>query len=248
MRPQIQSRESKRDAVFVDLAGFTLVELLTVIAIVGILAALLLVVVSHAKERALRIRCTGNLHQLGIGLQVILSNDHGYPLEIENKYNNWFRQLEIEGVGLAKPQSNFMETGVWRCPSARWPLNYPTNAARFSYGYNSFGVLPVGSLTNSLGLLGHFDLVSSAWTPIGESEVPVPSDLIAIGEGHGFIFMRNERYDFGKDLLLPHRSKINSLFCDGHVESLALGFLFDDTNDAALVRWNCDHKPHHEKL
>jgi hypothetical protein len=38
------------------------------------------------------------------------------------------------------------------------------------------------------------------------------------------------------------------VFCDGHVESSSLYFLFEDTNDVALVRWNRDHQPHRENL
>ena len=45
-----------------------------------------------------------------------------------------------------------------------------------------------------------------------------------------------------------HQGKANVVFCDGHVESPALKFLFEDTSDAALVRWNRDHLPHREKL
>ena len=40
----------------------------------------------------------------------------------------------------------------------------------------------------------------------------------------------------------------NVVFCDGHVESPTLQFLFEDTSDAALVRWNRGHLPHREKL
>ena len=43
-------------------------------------------------------------------------------------------------------------------------------------------------------------------------------------------------------------SKANVVFCDGHVESPTLKFLFTDTSDAALARWNRDHQPHREKL
>ena len=42
--------------------------------------------------------------------------------------------------------------------------------------------------------------------------------------------------------------KANVVFCDGHVESPTLQFLFEDTSDAALARWNRDHLPHREKL
>jgi hypothetical protein len=38
------------------------------------------------------------------------------------------------------------------------------------------------------------------------------------------------------------------VLCDGHVESPTLKFLFADTSDEALSRWNRDHLPHREKL
>jgi prepilin-type N-terminal cleavage/methylation domain-containing protein len=59
--------------------GFTLVELLVVIAIIGVLIALLLPAVQSARESARRSSCQNNLKQLGLGMHNYLDAKKTFP-------------------------------------------------------------------------------------------------------------------------------------------------------------------------
>jgi prepilin-type processing-associated H-X9-DG protein/prepilin-type N-terminal cleavage/methylation domain-containing protein len=257
-------------------SAFSLVELLVVIAIIAILFGLLRTAVSQAKARALRIQCANNVRQLGIALRAFVTDNNAYPLFMNPDYPQYpehmrfwmtaLQETEISTGGNSTNRIHFSRwsnQGVWKCPAANRPANWPTNLGYISYGYNWIGMCP-NTDTNSLGLGGHHVQSISHFStvpPVNESEVISPAEMMAIGDGfdggngvirEGYLLWRT----YGaKDFLgstarsyARHQGHANVVFCDGHVESPTLNFLFEDTSDAALVRWNRDHLPHREDL
>jgi len=248
--------------------AFTLIELLVVIAILALLAALLLPSLARGEAGAQSAVCKSNLRQLGISLQTFLSENHYYP---ENRFQTkpgsppnserlWLGKLVREGPGISQPSTNFQRAGVWRCPTAGWShsmLNGNDDSWITDYGYNDdkFSGRGARDSANKYGLQGHYaqdtNWASVSFKPIAESEVVAPSEMMAIGDCFeaNALFMRRQIEVFEEfgNILTRHQGKANVVFCDGHVESPTLKFLFADTSDTALARWNRDHQPHREK-
>jgi len=69
--------------------GFTLIEILIVLAVLGLLAALLLPAFSRTRESARRVTCASNLKQIGLGLhQYVQDSDGRMPARYVNHPGN----------------------------------------------------------------------------------------------------------------------------------------------------------------
>lgn len=94
--------------------GFTLVELLVVITIIGILIALLLPAVQSAREAARRLQCSNNLKQLGLALHNYHSAWNQLPMNGYDGIGGWFcRHSAHKGSVLVKLLPYIEQTALY---------------------------------------------------------------------------------------------------------------------------------------
>ena len=212
--------------------GFTLVELLVVVAGIAILAAMLLPALARAKEKARAVQCEDNLRQWGLAYRMY-ADDHsdflprrGQGVQVLaqiNRPEDWFNALPVY-FGL--PSFQLMVTNraapaahsqsVFICPTAANP------------GGTYF--LPYGMNMNL-----------SPWNlplPTTFGEVAKPACVVAMADAPGpYASTYPSRQPYG--IVARHAARINLLFLGGQVQSLAGSQVGCGVGDPGLadVRW-----------
>ncbi len=190
--------------------GFTLVELLVVIGIVGLLTAILFPVFARARERAKQAWCASNMRQIGIAIHMYTDDwddcfpvpPFGYP-----QYCCWGGWHWVASI---RPYVRTDE--IFFCPSELFWRRIPGGDGRMcetSYCYASCFFKDTARV--NLGL--ESDVVSHSW-----AEVLYPARKVISWEGwpnHNPAVMGGEPKNWKKWL---RRWEGNVLFVDGHVK------------------------------
>jgi prepilin-type N-terminal cleavage/methylation domain-containing protein len=115
--------------------AFTLFELLVVMAILGLLAALLLPAFGRARETARGAVCMSNLRQLGIGLQLYVQENNNRMPVMRDRVTDTNASGANLLPGMDSVLSNHLgNVRVFQCPSDRKGVYEQTGT---SYGWNS---------------------------------------------------------------------------------------------------------------
>ena len=201
----------------VGVGAFTLVELLVVVAIIGILAALAFAPAKKMISRAQGVACMSNLKQISAGLVAYAADNDGKlppAANLASPSGQWYNVLEPY-IGGGNLSWNSTARPKWQqCPSQRFPK---MSALTVGYGWNYEN-------------FGHDD-----WDGPGQAnggafsrmaQVPRPARTIIIGDSCDSTDPADDfrhRYIYSSASFLwaqRHDGRGNYLFLDGHVESL----------------------------
>ncbi|CAN5776027.1 hypothetical protein BH09VER1_BH09VER1_17150 [soil metagenome] len=193
-------------------AAFTLTELLVVVAIIGLLFALLLSSVNGVKERARTTQCMGRMKNVATMFNVYASeNDDMYPQYV---YSSGAPRI-TNPYDFLRPYMGTDDQKVWHCPSD--PGTGPNNQP------------PGNTMTRSYSINGY---IGVGYTFLHRSGINNPSKTILVAEnwsGHLPTTINGavtdtvyDAHGWGGSAAVLHEKKNmgNFAFVDGHIEKL----------------------------
>lgn len=208
--------------------AFTLVELLVVIAVVGILGALLLPALSQGKAAARRIQCVDNLRQLGLAARMYWEDNDDFTFRYQTGMTNggrlyWFGWLKpgAEGQRDFDPSMGalypyLLNSGVEICPSLDYShASYKLKArgAAYGYGYNlNLGRQPIS--TSRITRPSDTVLFADA-AQVNDFQAPASPDNPMIEE---FYYVDADDGGGYPNAHFRHQKQANAAFADGHVD------------------------------
>jgi prepilin-type N-terminal cleavage/methylation domain-containing protein/prepilin-type processing-associated H-X9-DG protein len=156
--------------------GFTLIEMLVVIGIIGILAAMLMPSLAQAKRKANAIKCLNNLRQVSLAATMYTGDHDGEFPRRQRLTNSWLVTL----------QPYYKDPKVLKCPSDA----FLSDRSYIMNGWNDYWQFTLSA--------ADYKSVMAYSYPHGmkQSAVPLPSDTILLGEKK--IGSRHVHMDFGQ--------------------------------------------------
>ncbi len=211
--------------------GFTLFELLVVIAVVSLLAALAIPAIAGAQERSQSVTCSGRMRELGMAILLYAQDHQGrFPRSSHsaaaNREPGWAASI-APYLGARPTEAN----AAWVNRKFRCPSNANETPGAYSYAINVFFELKRGD-----SYLGR----PATWRCV--HQVRRPARTILLGETASATGGMAPDHFMCHQWSSPaaarravahnrHNGRANYLFVDGHVESLPVEATFVSRGD-----------------